>query len=61
MNSDYTDYEHTNNRSRKLEKRRRYELNGWPAPRRKCCGMSQALRIKILTRKAERRAEGGKK
>ena len=54
MNLDYIDYEYTNNRSRKLEKRRRYELDGWPAPKRKCCGMSRELRIKILTRKAGR-------
>ena len=54
MNSDYIDYEHTDNRSRKVEKRRRYELSGWPAPKRKCCGMSRNLRRRILVRRAER-------
>ena len=54
MDLDYIDYEHTDNRSRKIEKRRHYELSDWPAPKRKCCGMSRNIRKRILVRRAER-------
>ena len=54
MSEEYLDYEHKDNRSRKIARRRHCRLGGWPSKKKAFCGMPTKLRRRILVSRAER-------